>query len=58
MLKLKIWTYTYSVTIALTACESTKWDFIKNVTAGGQGIHCEILRLHFAMYQKIILKLQ
>jgi len=47
MLALKIWTYIYSVTIALTA-----WDLIKNITwEGGQGVHCEIL---LCKYQKNI----
>jgi len=41
----------YGETIALTARESTKWNLI---TLGGQGIHSEILWLHFAMYQTFV----
>jgi len=52
MLTLKIWTYINSITNALTAHESTKWDLIKNITGeGGQGVHCEIL---LSKYQKNI----
>jgi len=56
MLTLKIWMYIYSITIALTACESTKRDLIKIITGeGGQDVHCEIL---LSKYQKNIWKLQ
>jgi len=40
MLTLKIWTYINSITNALTAHESTKWDLIKNITGEDRAKSC------------------
>ena len=40
MLTMKIWTYMYGVTIALTAYESTKRNLIKNVTGEDRAKSC------------------
>ena len=56
MLTLKIWTHMYSVTIALTARESTKWNLIKNITGEDRAKFCGYILLYirklFESYSK------